>query len=240
MALYRMAGLFVEMDPQYERLKKYAEKYLYTGDEPPEDVIVIDKIEERIERMKEKYPFFSLEDCEYMVSGSLFSGKILQKNGFVLHSSAVAYDGYAYLFSADSGVGKSTHTGYWQECFGKDKTVIINDDKPAIREIDGAYYVSGTPFSGKFDISENISVPLKAVCFIHRAEKCEIKRLEPNQVLGLIFPQLFRPRNETNAELMLDVLDRFLKKVPVYSLGVTNSPDAARFAYEELNRDNGE
>ncbi len=50
----------------------------------------------------------------------------------MLHASAIVVGNSAYLFSASSGTGKSTHTKLWQECFG-DKAVIINDDKPVIR-----------------------------------------------------------------------------------------------------------
>ena len=33
MAIYKIADIFVEMNPCHNRLKKYAEKYLYDGDE---------------------------------------------------------------------------------------------------------------------------------------------------------------------------------------------------------------
>ena len=38
----------------------------------------------------------------------MFYDKLLDFGGMMLHSSAVAVGGYAYLFSADSGVGKSS------------------------------------------------------------------------------------------------------------------------------------
>ena len=40
----------------------------------------------------------------------------------VLHSSAIAVDGNAYLFSAHSGTGKSTHTSLWLDHF-KDRAL---------------------------------------------------------------------------------------------------------------------
>ena len=49
----------------------------------------------------------------------------------MLHSSAVVADGKAYLFTADSGTGKSTHTQLWPRMFG-DRAYILNDDKPAL------------------------------------------------------------------------------------------------------------
>lgn len=41
-------------------------------------------------------------------------------------------DGKAYMFSAPSGTGKSTHAKLWRDCFG-DRVTMINDDKPLIK-----------------------------------------------------------------------------------------------------------
>lgn len=47
----------------------------------------------------------------------------------LIHGSAIAVDGKAYLFTAPSGTGKSTHTRMCREYF-KDRAVMVNDDKP--------------------------------------------------------------------------------------------------------------
>ncbi len=235
MAVYRIAGLYVRLEPRYEHLRAYAEKYLC--DEPVDsEVIEIENSEKGVIELQKSNPHLSLAESEYIWCGWEFGLKLLRKNGFMIHSSAVVYDGSAYLFSADSGVGKSTHTAYWQKVFGSDKAVVINDDKPAVREIDGVYYAAGSPFSGKSDLNENVMAPVKALCFIYRSEKNEITRLTVSEALDLVFDQMIRPRKEENLALMLELLDGFLSRVPVYKLGVTHSPEAARFAYEEINR----
>lgn len=236
MAIYKIADIFVEMEPKYKRLKKYAEKYLYTGDEVPETVMKVEISEEVMKMKNEQHSYLTAEECEYIFFGACFAARILKYNGFVLHSSAIAYDGNAYLFSANSGTGKSTHTGFWQEVFGKENVVYINDDKPAIREINGVFYAAGSPFSGKSDLSNNIIVPLKAVCFIHRSEQNEIKRLSSSEAMELLFGQILRPTRPESINLLFEILDSFFTKVPVYSLGVTYSPDSAKFAYEALNK----
>ena len=235
MAIYKAAGLFLEFTPKYEHLRRYAEKYIYNGEEPPKDIIDLNIPKDYLKEKQKLNPHLSLAMCEYIWTGALFAFKLLEKNGFVVHSSAVAYDGNAYLFSADSGTGKSTHTEFWQEVFGSDKAVIINDDKPAVREIDGVFCASGTMFSGKSPISENISVPVKALCFIHRSEKNEIRRLEAGEALHLLLGQTLRPKNAEKILELTQVLDGFLRKVPVYSLGVTYSPESAEFAYKAIN-----
>lgn len=233
MAIYRIAGEFFEMDPESQRLKKQAEKYLYKG-EVPGEVTNIDIPAGRIEENRKKAPNLSRDDIAYIGYGARFARKLLRKDGFVLHSSAVAYEGNAYLFSADSGTGKSTHTAFWQDCFGKDKAVIINDDKPALIERNGIFYAAGTPFSGKTDLSEDITVPVKALCFIYRSEKNEIRKLDVSEILDLIMAQAMVPPDREEYALFLEILDRFLKKVPIYSFGVTYSAESARFVYEYL------
>ena len=234
MAIYKAAGLYLEFTPKYEHLRRYAERYLYNGNDVPSELIKLDIPQNFLEEKHKENPHLSVEMCEYIWVGALFAFKLLEKKGFVIHSSAVAYDGNAYLFSADSGTGKSTHTGFWQDVFGKDKAVILNDDKPAVREIDGKFYASGTMFSGKTPTSENITVPVKALCFIHRSETNEIKRISVGEALPLVFEQTLRPKDAQKLLELTDILDSFLSSVPVYSLGVTYSPESAKFAYEAL------
>lgn len=62
----------------------------------------------------------------------------------MVHSSAIKYNDKCYLFSADSGVGKSTHTSLWHKVYG-DKVQIINDDKPIIRLENNKLIVYGSP-----------------------------------------------------------------------------------------------
>ena len=235
MAIYRIAGVYVEMTPRYERLRSYSEKYLFEGD-PPNEVLKVELSDEYLKKRMADAPYLSPEDIEYIWLGACFAHKMLEYRGFVLHSSAVAYENKAYLFSADSGTGKSTHTGFWRQCFGEENTAIINDDKPLIREIDGVFYAAGTPFSGKSSLSENVTVPIKALCFIHRSERDEIRRMTTGEALEKMFDQMLRPGGEESALMLLELLDGFLTKVPVFSLWVTFSPYSARFAYAELNK----
>lgn len=234
MSLYRFAGLTVEMEPRFEHLSSYAEKYRCFEEGAVAD-IKVGHTDAFLEEKQKESPHLSLSDCEYIYSGASFAGAIIKKGGFVLHSSAVEYEGSAYLFSANSGTGKSTHTAFWQEVFGKENTTLINDDKPAVRQKDGVYCAFGTPFSGKSCMNENVAFPIKALCFIHRSMKNEIKRLSPSESLPLIVEQTLRPKSEENIFYLFETLDGFLKNVPVYSLGVTYSPESALFAYRAIN-----
>ena len=107
------------------------------------------------------HPTAEPDDWDYFLEGAKFSSLLLENDGFVLHASALALNENAFLFSANSGIGKSTHTRLWKKVF--DGVTIINDDKPALRLKSGLFYVYGTPWSGKSSLNENICVPLKSI-----------------------------------------------------------------------------
>ena len=79
-------------------------------------------------------------------------------------------DGAAYLFTAPSGTGKSTHTRLWREVFG-DRVWMINDDKPMLRISENLVTAYGTPWNGKHHISRNASAPLKAIVQLNRGKE---------------------------------------------------------------------
>lgn len=95
-----------------------------------------------------RHPVFSLTDWEYMYTGAMFHNRLMQLGGGVLHSSSLAWRGQGVAFSANSGTGKSTHTGLWKQVFG-DEVEIINDDKPAIWFDEGQPMLCGTPGAAK-------------------------------------------------------------------------------------------
>ena len=116
---YRITGLTVEMD-SFGRTVTQAEPYL-TESANPDIVISSDW-----RGLQEKQPHLSKDDCEYIVTGSSFYNQLLNFDGMMLHASAVILDGWAYLFSAPSGTGKSTHTALWRKVFGEDKALILD------------------------------------------------------------------------------------------------------------------
>ena len=49
---------------------------------------------------------------------------LVERDVLLFHGSVVAVDGEAYLFTAKSGTGKSTHTRLWREAFGERSTSL--------------------------------------------------------------------------------------------------------------------
>ena len=86
MAIYNAAGFYLEFTPKYEHLKRYSERYLYTGEDVPEDVIKLDIPKDFLKEKQKDNPHLSMAMCEYIWTGALFAFKLLERRGFVIHS----------------------------------------------------------------------------------------------------------------------------------------------------------
>ncbi len=232
MECYNIAGLRVRAacreEPTRSRLAAYRCAEFEKAD------IEINIPDSVILRENEKTPQFTYGECEYMLTSLAFYNGLVEHGGILLHSSAISVDGEAYLFSAESGIGKSTHAELWQRMLGKERTFIINDDKPAIILREGKFYACGTPWSGKYDISENVSVPLRAIAFLHRSDTNEVRRLAPKDALVPLMEQTLRPREPDKIVKLLSFADALLKTVPVFSAGVNMDDEAARVCYNAM------
>ncbi len=231
---YRIAELNVLMNPIFDTLKTHGESYLCDFDGKEDIVAILSKQE--LEERHAQHSSLSVDDCEYLYTGADFYEKLLDFQGMFLHASAVAVGGKAYLFSAPCGVGKSTHTALWQDYFGKEKAIIINDDKPAIRFMDGNFYVFGTPFSGKSDKNTNIKVPLKAICFLEQAKENSIRKMSAVEALMQIFNQTIRPADAEKMERLIFLVDKLLKNIPVYKMGCNISLNAVETSYNVMSK----
>lgn len=180
------------------------------------------------------HPVFSLTDYEYMYTGFAFNDRLTYLDGAVLHGSALAINNEGIIFSANSGVGKSTHANLWKQCF-KDEVTIVNDDKPALRFLDGKPYMFGTPWSGKTDLNTNVQVPLKAIVFIKRANNNAIERLNPRESMFALSSQIERPYYDSQLGMKtLDVIEQLISTVPVYRLHCNISFEAVQVVYDNL------
>ena len=230
--LYKVAGLTLQMDT-FGRTAAQAEPYRIEADETaaPDIIITSDW-----QALKASQPHLSQGDCEYLSTGGSFYRQLLRFDGMLLHASAVLMDGRAYLFSAPSGTGKSTHTRLWQQVFGKDRALILNDDKPALRYEDGLWYAYGTPWSGKHDISINTRVPLAGIAMIERSAANTIEPFGGRQAIFALMEQTVRPRDAASRMQLLALLDRLLTEIPVWKLQCNMEPEAALIAHRTMSQ----
>ena len=233
MHTYKIADLTVALQANGKILAKQSPPYLSDSTRPVDFTIALS--EDFLRQKQQENPHLSLDECEYIWTGADFYRQLLNFDGLMLHASALAYGGRAYLFSAPCGTGKSTHARLWQQHFGIAKVHIINDDKPAIRCIDNYFYVYGTPWSGKSEYNLNIKVPLQAICFLEQSIYNWIKKLETQAVLKLILNQTLRPYEIQQMDNLLTILDKLIRQIPVYKMGCTINSEAVEMACQAMS-----
>lgn len=229
---YMICGLRTECDFSYPTMTARAEKYLADHSSPAE--IMVSCSEKYAELLRKNNPALSEDECEIISTAQSFYMQLLLHGGFMLHSSAVELDGRAYLFSAPSGTGKSTHTEQWLKLFGE-RARIINDDKPAICIVDGNILAYGTPWSGKSDLNINVGVPLQGICMLERSPENFIQPLSADKAVFGILNQTVRPPDESGMDCLLTMLDEVVNRVPIWRMGCNISTAAAQTAYDAMS-----
>jgi hypothetical protein len=122
----------------------------------------------------------------------------------------------------------------WLEKFPEAE--ILNDDKPAIRYIDGKFYAFGTPWSGKFDESINAKTEIAGITFLSRGETNEIERADGNTVTIDFLNQTVRPTKKNYMLQFMETLDKVLSQVPVYRLKCNMSLEAVETSYNAMSK----
>lgn len=216
------------IDNKYIYTEKMCQRYL-TDDIAEVTISVTDEEIIKEDILNKSYPNDYLESlaiyrkvCEYLIS----------KDIVLFHGSCIAVDNMAYLFTAKSGTGKSTHTKLWREYF-KNRAIMVNDDKPLIR-ISNDIMVYGTAWSGKHHLDNNISVPLKAICILERDNFNHIEKVGKKEVYPIFLQQIYRPKDIPKMMKTLSLLDILTNKVELYRLGCNISQEAVLTAYNTM------
>ena len=157
---------------------------------------------------------------------------LLDHDVFLMHGSAVAVDGQGYLFTASSGVGKTTHTRLWLAHIPG--ASVVNGDKPLLRFSDGGVEVCGTPWAGKEGMNANVAVPLRAICVLERGAENRIAPLPFLEAYPILLQQSYRPADAAALQKTMQFVRRLGERVKLYRLACNMEPDAARVSYEGM------
>ncbi len=100
-----------------------------------------------------------------------FTSSLLYYKAILLHGSVVEYKGKAYVFSGDSGVGKSTQAELWRKYHN---AKILNGDRVILRRINNEWRAFGVPMCGSSEICEDFNLPLASIIFLGKGEQNNI------------------------------------------------------------------
>lgn len=237
----KIADIVIRIEPMYGYIKEYCSEYI--TDEPEKFTVRTDSADIDAERERsakeditEGRPVMDFSD-DYLETLAVYrkiAEKLISYGIMLFHGSVIAVDGTAYLFTAKSGTGKSTHTRLWREYFGE-RAVMVNDDKPLLKITENGVFACGTPWNGKHRLSTDTTVLLKAVCVLSRDKVNHIEKAEPKKLYPVLLQQTYRPSDRFLMVQTLSLLDKLIEKTELFSLGCNMDPDAVKVAFEGMN-----
>lgn len=234
-----LAGLKIGVESLYDEVYDLCRDYLAEGE--PDFSVATTKEDIDFERNKSKeeaehegrvFCEFSDSYLETLAVYRKIVVKMLDYDAMLMHGAVVALDGVSYLFTAPSGVGKTTHTSFWLKKYPN--AFILNGDKPILRLIDGVFYACGTPWAGKEGRNRNTILPLSSICVLFRGKENKIEKIDFARVFHLIIAQTYRPEERGALEKTLQLVGNLGEKVRFYALACNLDPDAARVAKEGM------
>ncbi len=237
---YKIADKIIEINSIYPDVHEYCKDYRVVGMSDFSVTILKEDIEfEKTKSLREAevegvspyhYPDGYLEELAVYRK---IASEMIDYNTILFHGSVVSVDDKAYLFTAKSGTGKSTHTRLWRKYFGE-RAIMVNDDKPLLKVDEKGVFAYGTPYNGKHRISNNICVPLKAIVILNRAETNTIVTSDKSEVFPMLLQQTYRPDDKIKMIKTLKILDRLSDNVRLYKLYCNMDIEAAKIAYEGM------
>ncbi len=115
-----------------------------------------------------------------------------------------------------------------------DELVYVNDDKPFVRlrRPEDLFYVYGSPWKGKSGLGENVSMPLRAVCFLRRGKENRIVKIaDPSEAIPLLAENVPAPENSVQTENLFLLFDLLRKKTSFYLLECNANVSAAETSF---------
>lgn len=219
-----VAKKVIEVETQYNLCHK---KCLHFLSEKPSDFCVKStdgdiKKELQIYKEIEKKEDVRPPEAEHTVILRKISDKMLEYSTLMMHGAAIAYKNNAFLFTAVSGTGKSTHIDKWRQ--NLPDSFVVNGDKPFI--ITGETpLVCGSPWSGKEGICSTQIVPLKAIILMERADKNSISEIPFSQAMPVVLNQVYRPSDSRLIKPCFQLIADMGKKVKFYRFKFNNFKD---------------
>lgn len=229
--IYRLAGLTIGIESLFPEVHAMCAPYRTEG--PVDFSVATGQSDVGLEALKAD-PGIAFSDSylETLAVYRKIAEKLPRFGAFLMHGSCIAADGCGYIFTAKSGTGKSTHAALWRALLGG-RAVMVNDDKPLVRCVDGCVMAYGSPWDGKHHLSSDVSVPLKAVSFLERAATNRIERLSRAEALPLMVRHVYRPSDPEALQKTMELLGSL--DIGFYHLRCNMDISAARLSFSEMS-----
>lgn len=239
-----LAGVPVDVITAYDDYYPYFSPYLEknggtTRDIPPCPINDRDIPSVRIppQRLRKAASIYQPGEPEYYVEYMelcpAVSSAITAFGRIVFHAVSFIWKDLAWLITAPSGTGKSTHYCLWK-LLCPDAVQIINGDKPIVYMENDQVFVTSSPWTGKENMSQRLTAKLGGIIFLEQAKTNEIRRLTVHESAGKIFSQfLFDCNTEQEVKSACKIAENMLKS-PVWLLKNRGDIQSAQLCRDTL------
>ncbi len=225
-----IANIVLEINAFNESTKRYCGDFL-SNKEPKYVITMTQEDLENEKHVNEDGKVYANEEISalYRKIADIFVGE----NVLVMHGSSFKVGDNAFIVTARSGVGKSTHVNLLKEYLGKDFE-YINDDKPLLK-VEDELVLFSSPWNGKERRGNNTSAPLRSVIFLNRGLTNTYKKLDNNSdVYFRLLSQIYLPRDKAKREKALSLIDILLKRISFYEINVNTDISSAQMTSERI------
>lgn len=153
----------------------------------------------------------------------------------VLHSSRVEIDRKALVFTAPSGMGKTTQAKLWKNHVGGK---IVSNDRTLIQKNGEIFFTCGYPVDGREPVCSSKRIPLGTVIVLRQGSENRAERLLAGKALKYLMEQTVADGwnwEELDAirTLWMDLIEQY----PIYLLTCTPDSRAVFCLKEQLEKD---
>lgn len=155
-------------------------------------------------------------------------------NQYVIHSASILYRQKAWIFSASSGTGKSTHTNLWKELF---QTPVLNGDLNLLSYSGEEPVIHGIPWCGTSGIFDVDTYPLGGIILLSQGETNSCHTLSEDEKALLIRQRFISPCwNERQLQKQLSFAEKISSTIPVLRYQCTKEDSAAIYMKQTIDR----
>ena len=211
--------------------------YIVKEPAPEPDYSIVISKEEIDQQRTLSGPWGNDDLCGFVLLRKLTRLLLKDERTMFVHGSVVAYQDSAFLFTAPSGTGKTTHSLLWTK--NLPDVYILNVDKPFVST--GETIIAwGAPWSGSEQYNRNEGLPLKAICFLERAEKNRMMEITDDEAIPMLAHQIGDPDpDDYHTKIwMMEGMNRLRGRVKFYRYEMNNLKEEEAFhtTYDVLSK----
>ena len=179
-----------------------------------------------------------LTDAISFAIRDLFFVFMQQHNRIAVHSASIIYNDNAYVFSASSGVGKTTHTNFWKQLYDIE---FLDGDVAALYKENDIVYAYGLPWCGTSKLFQNKKVPLGGIFFLQQSCHNAVHKLNLFESILRLSARCFTPTWTSKlADKNITIAETIAKQTLCAIVSCLPNEESAKMVKAFIDHENGD